>query len=51
MLAAPDGLRMTYILHGIAKGDMNPVEAMELLTTRMGRTKSNVEFLKTLNLA
>jgi transcription termination factor Rho len=30
---------------------MNPVEAMELLINRMGRTKSNTEFLKTLNLA
>jgi transcription termination factor Rho len=50
LLATPDELRMTYILRKVLS-DMNPVEAMELLTTRMGRTKSNAEFLKTLNLA
>jgi transcription termination factor Rho len=31
--------------------DMNPVEAMELLINRMGRSKGNTEFLNTLNLA
>lgn len=50
LLATPDELRMTYILRKVLS-DMNPVEAMELLTSRMGRTKSNAEFLKTLNLA
>ena len=35
-----------YILRKVLS-DMNPVEAMELLTSRMGRTKSNAEFLKT----
>jgi len=50
LLATPDELRMTYILRKVLS-DMNPVEAMELLTNRMGRTKSNHEFLKTLNLA
>jgi transcription termination factor Rho len=29
---------------------MNPVEAMELLTSRMARTKSNAEFLMSMNL-
>jgi len=29
---------------------MNPVEAMELLTSRMGRTKTNAEFLMSMNL-
>ena len=31
--------------------DMNPVEAMELLTTRLKKVKSNAEFLMTMNLA
>ena len=30
--------------------DMNPVEAMELLTTRMAKTKSNAEFLMSMNM-
>ena len=50
LLASPDELRMTYILRKVLS-DMNPVEAMELLISRMGRTKSNADFLKTLNLA
>jgi len=31
--------------------DMNPVEAMELLTTRLKKVKTNAEFLMTMNLA
>jgi transcription termination factor Rho len=50
LLAKPEELRMTYILRKVLS-DMNPVEAMELLVSRMGRTKGNGEFLKTLNLA
>jgi transcription termination factor Rho len=30
---------------------MNPVDAMELLTTRMRRTDSNEEFLLSMNLS
>ena len=30
--------------------DMNPVEAMELLTNRMRRTNTNAEFLMSMNL-
>jgi transcription termination factor Rho len=30
---------------------MNPVEAMELLTNRMARSKSNAEFLMSMNMA
>jgi len=41
---------MTYILRKVLS-DMNPDEAMELLISRMKRTKGNGEFLKTLNLA
>jgi transcription termination factor Rho len=50
LLQTPDELRRTYILRKVLS-DMNPIEAMELLTNRMGRTKSNTEFLNTLNLA
>ena len=31
--------------------DMSPVEAMKLLTSRLKRTKSNAEFLLTMNLS
>ena len=50
LLVSPEELRMTYILRKVLS-DMNPVEAMELLVNRMARTKTNAEFLKTLNLA
>jgi transcription termination factor Rho len=39
-----------YILRKVLS-DMNPVEAMELLTNRMNRTKSNAEFLMSMNLS
>jgi transcription termination factor Rho len=29
--------------------DMNPPDAMELLLTRLGKTKSNAEFLMSMN--
>ena len=50
LLVSPEELRMTYILRKVIS-DMNTVEAMELLTNRLARTKSNSEFLRTLNLA
>ena len=49
LLMAPEELRRVYILRKVLS-DMNPIEAMELLTSRMARTKSNTEFLNTLNL-
>jgi transcription termination factor Rho len=39
-----------YILRKVLS-DMNPVEAMELLVNRMARTKSNAEFLMSMNLS
>jgi transcription termination factor Rho len=30
--------------------DLNPVEAVELLKSRLGKTRSNAEFLMTMNL-
>jgi transcription termination factor Rho len=49
LLRLEDELKWIYILHKVLS-DMNPVEAMELLTSRMGRSKSNEEFLRTMNL-
>jgi transcription termination factor Rho len=50
LLMDPEELRRMYILRKVLS-DMNPVEAMELLINRMGRTKSNAEFLNSMNLA
>src|SRR5437016_3253339 len=50
LLMDVEELRRVYILRKVLS-DMNPVEAMELLTNRMTRTKSNAEFLMSMNLA
>ncbi|MCS6851394.1 MAG: transcription termination factor Rho [Gemmataceae bacterium] len=50
LLMDPEELRRVYILRKVLS-DMNPVEAMELLVNRMARTKSNAEFLMSMNLA
>ncbi len=49
-LMDPEELRRVWILRRVLN-DMNPVEAMELLTNRMRRTKSNAEFLMSMNLS
>ena len=49
LLRDPEELKKVYMLHKVLS-DMNPVEAMELLTNRMARTKSNEEFLDSMNL-
>jgi transcription termination factor Rho len=49
LLRPEDELKWIYILHKVLS-DMNPVEAMELLTSRMARAKTNAEFLSTMNL-
>jgi transcription termination factor Rho len=49
LLLDPEEHRRIIILHKVL-ADMNPVEAMELLTSRMGRTKTNAEFLMSMNL-
>jgi transcription termination factor Rho len=49
LLMDPDELRRMYILRKVLS-DMNPVEAMELLVNRMSRTKTNAEFLLSMNL-
>jgi transcription termination factor Rho len=50
LLMDPEELRRMYILRKVLS-DMNPVEAMELLVNRMTRTKSNAEFLMSMNLS
>ena len=49
LLLSPDELRRMYILRKVLS-DMNPVEAMELLINRMSRTKTNADFLNSMNL-
>ncbi len=48
LLLDPDELRRVWLLRKVLS-DMNPVEAMELLTTRLRKTKSNAEFLLNMN--
>jgi transcription termination factor Rho len=50
LLMQPEELRRVYILRKVLS-DMNTVEAMELLVNRMSRTKSNSEFLNSMNLS
>ena len=50
LLMDPEELRRVWILRRVLN-DMNPVEAMELLTGRMKKTKSNAEFLLAMNLS
>lgn len=49
LLMSDEELRRVWILRRVLN-DMNPVEAMELLTNRMRRTKTNDEFLLSMNL-
>jgi len=49
LLRPEDELKWVYILHKVLS-DMNPVEAMEMLTNRMSRFKSNSDFLSNMNL-
>ena len=49
LLLDPQELKLTYRLRKVLS-DMNPVEAMELLTTRLGKLKSNAEFLMAMSI-
>jgi transcription termination factor Rho len=49
LLMETEELRRMYILRKVLS-DMNTVEAMELLVNRMSRTKTNAEFLQSMNL-
>jgi transcription termination factor Rho len=49
LLLDPKELELVYRLRRVLS-DLNPVEAVELLKSRLGKTKSNAEFLMTMNL-
>ena len=48
MLMHPDELHRVWLLRKVLN-ELNPAEAMELLIDRLGKTKSNAEFLLGLN--
>jgi transcription termination factor Rho len=50
LLMHPDELERVRTLRRVL-ADMHPVEAMELLTSRLRKTKSNAEFLMSMNMA
>ena len=50
LLLHPDELERVRMLRRVL-ADMHPVEAMELLTTRLRKTKSNAEFLLSMNMS
>jgi len=50
LLMSEEELRRIWILRRVLN-DMNPVEAMELMTNRMRRSKTNEEFLMSMNLS
>src|SRR5687768_9254371 len=50
LLHHPDAVERIRILRRVLS-DMHPVEAMEMLTTRLRKTKSNAEFLLSMNMA
>jgi len=49
LLRSPDELRKIWILRKVLAEINNPVEAMELLRSRLARTESNAEFLDSMN--
>jgi transcription termination factor Rho len=49
LLRTPAELRKIWILRKVIAEINNPVEAMELLRTRLSRTKSNADFLDNMN--
>lgn len=48
MLMHKDELNLVWILRKVLN-ELNPAEAMELLTNRLGKTKTNAEFLLSMN--
>lgn len=48
MLMHPDELARVWVLRKVLN-ELNPAEAMELLVDRLGKTKSNAEFLMSMN--
>jgi transcription termination factor Rho len=50
LLLHPNEIERVRVLRRVL-ADMHPTEAMELLTTRLRKTKSNAEFLMTMNMS
>ena len=50
LLLHPDEVERVRALRRVLS-DMHPVEAMELLTSRLRKTKTNAEFLMSMNMA
>ena len=48
LLMDPEELKRVWILRKVLK-ELSPDEAMELLIDRLGKTKSNAEFLGSMN--
>ena len=49
LLRPDEELKLIYILHKVLS-DMNPIEAMEMLASRMKRYKTNAEFMANMHL-
>jgi len=49
LLLDPKELELVYRLRKVLS-DLNPIESIELLKSRLGKTKTNAEFLMTMNL-
>jgi transcription termination factor Rho len=49
LLLAPKELELTYRLRRVLS-EMNPVESVELLKSRLGKCRTNAEFLMTMNI-
>ncbi|HSG69809.1 MAG TPA: transcription termination factor Rho [Planctomycetaceae bacterium] len=50
LLMSEEELKLVWVLHRVLN-DMSPVDAMDLLVKKMRKTKSNEEFLLTMNLS
>jgi transcription termination factor Rho len=50
LIMDPKELELVYKLRRVLS-DMNPVESVELLRTRLSKCRTNAEFLMTMNLA
>jgi transcription termination factor Rho len=48
LIIPKEDLARTWVLRRVLN-PLSPVEAMELLTERMGKTRSNAEFLSSMN--
>jgi len=49
LIVNPDEIKRMWMLRKVLN-EMNPVEAMELLKNRLAKSKTNAEFLMTMNI-